>query len=278
MPDNDNRVLLSPEEIHTELFGMLCAFADYCEAHDLRYYLVGGTLLGAVRHKGFIPWDDDIDVGMPRPDYERLIELHRTVPISSDYDLRSDKEGTLPLPCAELLNKRIAIERPTAEFIEDEYQVNNLFLDIMPQDGFPDDEKKALAHLKRLKRLRYYSTLSRARAFSGTNPVRALLKTPAVFACRILSCKRIINHIRSVAMSYPFNRCHNVGCSVFGLYGRGEVCVRRDVLNFSEVEFGGRSFRAPGCTDTYLTGIYGDYMQLPPESQRKSHSLVAWRV
>ena len=63
---------LTLDELKSTEYGVLCAFADYCEAHNLRYWLGNGTLIGAVRHKGFIPWDDDIDVFMPRPDYEEL--------------------------------------------------------------------------------------------------------------------------------------------------------------------------------------------------------------
>lgn len=66
------------QEIHSVLLNMLIDFDTICRKHKLTYYMVGGTLLGAVRHNGFIPWDDDIDIGMPRPDYERFVNLAQT--------------------------------------------------------------------------------------------------------------------------------------------------------------------------------------------------------
>ena len=269
---------LSKDEIHNELYKMLCDFADYCDNHHLRYYLVGGTLLGAVRHQGFIPWDDDIDVGMPRPDYERFLDLVKVEPIADNLVVNSDREGTLSLPFAELHNTDIRLERPTSEFIGEDYQILSLFMDIFPQDGMPSDENKAANLMSIMKKLRYLSTAARAKLFHGSTPLRAIGKTPAVLLGHILTNRRIVGWMQRLVTRYPFDRCRYVGCTVYGLYGAGERCLHSEVVDFKQVQFMDREFTAPGCTDSYLRGIYGDYMQLPPEEKRVSHGLRAWRV
>ena len=103
---------LSSDEIKETIFQILSEFADYCDKNNLRYFLSGGTLLGAIRHKGFIPWDDDIDVIMPRPDYERLHNLIIESPISSRLYLRSYENGAADFPFAKIedLNTEISDE------------------------------------------------------------------------------------------------------------------------------------------------------------------------
>lgn len=269
---------LSRDEIHSDLCTMLSAFSAYCKAHNLCFYLVGGTLLGAVRHEGFIPWDDDIDVGMPRPDYERFLTLTKTEPVGDCYEVLSDREGTLSLPFAELLHKNIRIERPTEAYIESDVHVHNLFLDIFPQDGWPSDDKAAEKLFRKMKRLRYLSTCSRARFFRGTSFLRTLLKTPAVCLGHILTTGRILKKMQTIATKLPFNTSEYVGCVTYGIYGVGERCFRNEVLKIAEVTFEGETYPAPGCYDGYLRGIYGDYRKLPPEEKRKSHELVAWKI
>ncbi len=269
---------LSRDKVHEELFEMLCAFADYCDKNNLRYYLVGGTLLGAVRHKGFIPWDDDIDVGMPRSDYEKLLKLSRENPIRDDFVVKSDIDGELSLHFAELLNTSIRLERPTSEFIGEDYQILNLFLDILPQDGMPSSEKETEKFLRKMKLLRYMATSSRAKFFHGSTFIRATLKLPAVLLGHAVGTKRWLNIIKKEAKKYDYDACEYVGCSVNGLYGMGERCLKKEVEEYKEVEFMGRMFKAPGCYDSYLRGIYGDYMTLPPGNKRVSHGLKAYKI
>ena len=270
---------LSREQIHRELYEMLCKFADYCEAHKLRYYLVGGTLLGAVRHQGFIPWDDDIDVGMPRPDYEKFLDLVKNNPIADNLVVRSNRLDNFVLPYAELHNDDIRLERRTSEFIDEDYQVLHLFLDIIPQDGFPESKMKTRFLLAEMAFLRKLSSHSRSKLFHGTNPIRALLKTPTVLIGRLITNKRIIDFMDNTARKRPFDKSKYVGGVTFGLYGFGERCLREEYTADRFVTFEGQQFRAPGCVESYLAAIYGaDYMQLPPESKRKDHGLRAWRV
>ncbi len=98
---------------------MLDDFVAYCQRHGLRYYLVGGTLLGAVRHQGFIPWDDDIDVGMPRKDYERFLELVNQEPVSEHLQAISGEKGTLSNPYCELIHTGTHLERNSSQYIRE---------------------------------------------------------------------------------------------------------------------------------------------------------------
>ena len=112
-----NGTPLSLEEIHSVLLDMMKKFAAYCDAHGLRYYLVGGTLLGAIRHHGFIPWDDDVDIGMPRPDYERFLSLVEKEPIGNNLQVLSGDRGTLSIPFAEMVDLSTSLDRDTRYFI-----------------------------------------------------------------------------------------------------------------------------------------------------------------
>lgn len=268
--------LLSTAETQALLVEMLQQFADYCQKHGLRYYLVGGTLLGAIRHKGFIPWDDDIDVGMPRPDYERFLELVQTEPVNETYQVLSLKDGSSPLPFAEMIHKKTRVERPTLKYLENDLVVQHAFLDIFPQDGWPEEEAEAKKVVKKAEKLRFMNKLAKAKIGEGKTLLRTLGKIPFALAAKAVGAFTINKKLDTFAKKYDYDSSKYVGAITYGIYGIGERCLREEVIAFTEVEFEGRKFCAPGCWDSYLKGIFGDYMTLPPEEKRVNHELKVW--
>ena len=269
---------LSIDEVHELLVEMMDAFVAFCEKHGLRYYLVGGTLLGAIRHNGFIPWDDDVDVGMPRKDYERFLRLTGKEPIGRNLIVRSGEKGTLSLPYAELIRTDTYLVRETAEYIEARYQVRQLFVDIFPQDAWPDTDEEGRRLVRKLERYNWWILKSRARAFHGTSFFRSLMKTPAVAAAHLYRNKRFVAELIRLARSFgDYDEAHYVGSLTSCLDGMGERCDGAATRELALHDFEGRKFYIPGSFDAYLRGKYGDYMRLPPVGERGTHRMRVYR-
>lgn len=259
--------LLSLSEIHQRELTMLKRFDSFCKAHGLRYYMAGGTLLGAVRHGGFIPWDDDIDLLMPRPDYERLQELVREQPFLPTYEFHSPELGNLYDPFCKIFDLTTRVDK---DFILDPYD-RYLWIDIFPMDGLPEDERAVERIYRRVLRLRRILKFMKAKDGTGATRARALVK-PLLkpFARLVFGRKRTVKRICSIAKKYPFEEMYYVGGVVFG-YGPQERMIREDYVQALPMRFEDCEAVAPGNYDVYLTALFGDYMQLPPEDQRQVH-------
>lgn len=268
--------LLDKRGVQKVLLSMLDAFVDYCDRHGLRYYLVGGTLLGAVRHQGFIPWDDDVDVGMPRPDYEQFLQLTQKEAVSDSLKVISGDEKTLSNPYCELIHMGTRLERNSSQFIRENCQNLHLFIDIFPQDGWPEDEKEAVKLSKDMKKKRYLIQNARAKIGKGTSFLHIFAKTPLVLVMRVIGYRRIIDQMNRTAKKYPYDTSKYVGAVTYGVYGRGERCLHDEVVQFEKVLFEGKMYQAPGRYDKYLSQIYGDYMTWPPEDKRIDHKMKVW--
>lgn len=253
-------------------FDILKETVRICKKNNLKYYLIGGSLIGAVRHKGFIPWDDDIDVAIPREDYDKFIQL-ATSQMKEKYKL--EHYTINPNYRFYLLNvvdktAKIVIQRVTP--LE-----SNVGIDILPIDGIPNN---------RFVRMIYKFKILYYRALAGLFNVkyirdkkRSLIEKILIRIGKIINFEKILN-IRKIrekndklVRKYKYDECEFVG-TFFGNYGFHEIVPKTFFGKGSTVEFEKEKFNAPQHVHKYLTHMYGDYMKLPPESKRIGHHIL----
>lgn len=243
-----NHHVLSITELQDQLFRMLLYFRDICESHGLRYYLYDGTLIGAVRHKGFIPWDDDIDVAMP---YEDFIKLCDCFEDTEDYSLLSwNRDDNYEYALPRLVSNKTRIVIP-------DYSVIGCFLDIFLLGGYPDDENAIKAKWKQYKM-----------AEKSWQAYWILKDTAA-------EGKDVRKDIFDELFNLPFDEASLVGVMRTERQ-RMWTAPKEWFSQTDELEFRGQRFKAPAGYDAYLRMKYGDYMQVPDVERREIHKLLVW--
>lgn len=281
LKDKDMKELTQEELIQWKrvITDVLREFHEICHKHGLTYYAVGGTAIGAVRHKGIIPWDDDIDVAMPRPDFDKFVDLCRASDLGG-YELvdASNTQGyNLSFP--KFCNKNTTlVER------WDTPCVIGLFIDIFPLDGAPEDTEVTKVLVEKYRKLRNrYEAISTHNTFGEyiallTKPKewgRFVVKTLGFFFRKQMG-KRFLSQMEAISRTVPFGETSKV-INYGGAYGI------REMFNISLLK--GETVTLPFENieidmmpeyDTYLRGVYGDYMQLPPEDKRIPHHLKAF--
>lgn len=267
---------LSLEEIQKLEYQILCSMADICEKHNIRYGLCGGTLLGAVRHGGFIPWDDDIDIEMPRPDYNKFIEIAKQE-LPEYYKLSTPYNDNETFHC---YGKIYDMRTKLIEFPEGKRIPVHVYIDIFPIDGMPDQPVKREQHRLRARK--------RMLAMYGFKVAKYKLNEPLGFLAKlfwnvIAAIERVIpngcliHFVDALTHKYDFDKSE-YNSEIIAGYGFRET-MPHIVYDYSgKIQFIDRVFSTFLKPEYYLINIYGDYMKIPPEEERVCHNIEAYWI
>lgn len=268
---------LKLEELKQIELDILKEVTDFCDKNNIIYYLAAGTLLGAIRHKGFIPWDDDIDIAMPRPDYIRFIKEYdkwskKNYNITSIYD---DKDVLIPF--AKVWNAKTKKIERNIDY-SDKF-IRGVDIDIFPIDGLPNNINKAKIFLVFQYALLKMYILLGEKYTKHKNKIINIIKFSIYTNLKILqkfkviSTYKIIKLINMNCCKYNFYNSKFVAISVFPSYGQNEITSGHNFKKRIKVKFERGYFYAPIGYDEYLRGLYGNYMKLPPKSKQKTHHM-----
>ena len=251
-------------------------FVRICEEQKLKYYIWGGSFLGAIRHKGFIPWDDDIDVAMPRSDFEKFLEIAPSL-LPEEMYVSTYKKGKDHITLvAQVFNKK------------KEFVLNNAtkkvetgaWVDILVMDGAP------APGLKRKFfgiRYMYYRMINQFALFDEVVNLNKKRPWYEKVAIKFAQVTRIEKLLEPVKIGYRYNNLLKTNdydrseyiATFMGAKKMGEIMPKKYVGEGRPCQFEDMIVNGPDDFDSYLTHIYGDYMTLPPESDRNRHNVTS---
>ena len=252
---------LNIDEIRSIQLEILKKVSEYCDDNNLRYSLAYGTLIGAIRHKGYIPWDDDIDIVMPRPDYERFIKSFNTY--ATDYKVHvTGLNSNFIYTFAKVsYNKSILIED-----IEVKYEIG-INIDVFPIDGVPSIDNPTM------KKQNFYRNLASFKTIK-INSDRNIIKNIVLILGKILlswlSLKRINLKMIDNSKKYSFEN-EEYCCNISTGFTEDKAIPKRYLEDFIDCFFENQKFKASKFYDEWLKSYYGDYMKLPPREKQVSH-------
>ena len=256
----DNKTL---KELHSVEIELLDEFVRICDKYKLTYYLSGGTLLGAVRHNGFIPWDDDIDVSMFRKDYDKFIEIAQKELDSKYYLDAFETNKDYYLPFAKIKkNKTIFDEEESTNVIHHK----GIYIDIFPLDNIKNNHK--------LGKIRALFVRSIVEVMFYKLKIRSLnkVKHPALVLILSLLSKKSLMKWQKHLLTKNKNDESLYVCALAGSYAyEKELILREKFYPPKKVVFEGKEYNGMNDNDSYLSQVYGDYMKLPPKEKRVNH-------
>ena len=261
------------EQVHEIQLEMALEVKRICKMHNIKYSIIAGTLLGAIRHSGFIPWDDDLDIGMLRSDYEKFIEVCK-YELSGDYFLQTwESDPGFALPIAKLRKNRTRfVERNSS----DASLHSGIYIDIFPFDNVPRGKIKQVFQdrstyiLKRMLLIRM-----NYKFWNDTEFLKKMLYKILKGVSLPLTTDKI-KRILYMTMIANNDRASEKAVAIGGAYGYKKESIKKEWLeNLMEVNFEGEKISAPVNYSEYLTYFYGDYMTPPPENKRYNrHNII----
>ena len=263
-------------EIQLLELNLLKKVIEICEKYNLIYYIIGGSLIGVLRHKGFIPWDDDIDIGMPRKDYEIFLQVCNKE-FSAEYGiLNQEYDPTWNFNFVQVIDFRTKIEIHMTEIP----RTCNLWVDLFPIDGLPSNKIKREIHFKHILYYRYLIQMANIKTQVDTHKVgRPLYEKIILYFLKILNLKGIIDVEKSLKKmnkllkKYDFDTSEYAG-NLLGKYREKEIVPKDYFGQPTQLPFEDILVNVPAKYHELQINLYGNYMQMPSEEYRVSHDIV----
>lgn len=268
-----DKKLASLKELQALELENLKILVDICEKNDIRYLMIGGSLIGVLRHNGFIPWDDDIDVGLPRPDYNKFVKIAKDyLPDYMDIKTMSS-DPNYKCYFTRLINNKKKIYWDHGQYVAK----IGVWMDVFPIDGLPSNSfmrklhvfnvnvKKALYKFTQIN----YVTTNKERPFFE----RFLIKFAKITKIgNLLSPNKTLNSLDKTLQKIDYDSA-KFAWNFSGCYGKREIVPIDQLRGNRKGVFEGLTVTIADEAEAYATSIYGDYMTLPPEDKRHSHEI-----
>lgn len=274
----EERIIMDSIEQKKVMLNILTIFANFCDENGYSYFLDAGTLLGAVRHNGYIPWDDDIDVNMPRIDYDRFVQYVKSNNGYLTEHLKVEFPENTIYPFLKISDNRTIL----VEFPERYPMEVGVYIDVFAKDGILDssNESKAICKISEvLGRINWFNKFSIYAWKRDKNPARRFIALIARVCIRFpnIPVRLQDKWIHWNQKRHPLEKCKYVTTLTNGEFHK--IAPKECFSDYIMMDFEDKKFRVPVGYDTYLRCLYpGDYMQLPPENKREHHNtIIFWK-
>lgn len=249
------------KELQLRILDILLAVDKVCRENNLRYYIMAGTLIGAVRHKGFIPWDDDLDIGMPRKDYEIFMKKSKELLPSYLEAIYWKNDPEYPLSFAKIQDARTTlVERKHIKY------KGGIYMDVFPLDGVPAGKVAQIMHFFRFE---FYN---KALYFISRDPFKhgkGVRSWPTRLCRFFFTKKEIQTKLEKLMTRYDYDRSGYV-CDYDD--GRKGIMPKSVLGTPATILFEGKEVWGVENYDAYLSNKYGNYMQIPPVEKQRQHN------
>ena len=260
------------------IWDIFMAVKPFLDGENIDYYIIGGTLLGAVRHKGFIPWDDDFDIAIPREHYDRLLAyIGEKLPDHLRLVTYKKDDGNLThhYYFSRIVDKRYSVKR-TGSMVE---RTENIWIDLFPLDGMPENAAARKLHFLKILSTRAMYHISTLDKVNLKRPGRSINERVIIYLARLTGIWRYLNTdkwldaLDRVLREYPY---YDAGWVINGLsiYKEKDMFPKRVFGPGAMYEFEGMKLKGPEDYHFYLSSLFGDYMTPPSGAERNVHCVL----